>query len=110
APIAPRRWPSRHQTVARGARELRHAADRGKLVSLYRVLSQARAGESRADRSRSEADRTALSHRRRPGRRHRARFAGAAAAAHLSGLAAARAFKSASTPPWCPAPAPTTLL
>ncbi len=58
-----------HRAVAERAAFLRYPADRGQHLSLYRALSQARAGSRRADRSRRRAHRAALSGRMRPARR-----------------------------------------
>ncbi len=53
----------------------------GSTLSLHRILPEARQGQGGADRARSQARRTSLSGRRRPGRRQQARALRTAAAA-----------------------------
>ena len=57
----------RYRAVAGCPAVLRHAFDRGQRISLYRALSQARAGARGADRPRRDAHRASLPGGMRPG-------------------------------------------
>src|SRR5206468_1750821 len=61
--------PARDEALPGSAGRMRHALDGGHVVSVHRVLAQTRTGARRADRARSDADRTTLSGRGRAGRR-----------------------------------------